>query len=78
MIVYSGIKNDFLHAVEMDSIAQEIEESIYTKMHRKTARNEFRSWENSLEYMYKVLNDQQYQKILVLRLSIISLKHLRE
>ena len=27
-------------------------------MHRKTARNEFRSWENSLEYMYKVLNDQ--------------------
>lgn len=58
MIVYSGIKNDFLHAVEMDSIAQEIEETIYTKMHRKTARNEFRSWENSLEYMYKVLNDQ--------------------
>ena len=35
MIVYSGIKNDFLHAVEMDSIAQEIEETIYTKMHRK-------------------------------------------
>lgn len=58
MIVYSGIKNDFLDAVEMDSIAQEIEETIYTKMHRKTARNEFRSWENSLEYMYKVLNDQ--------------------
>lgn len=78
MIVYSGIKNDFLHAVEMDSIAQEIEETIYTKMHRKTARNEFCSWENSLEYMYKVLNDQQYQKILVLRLSIIFLKHLKE
>ena len=32
--------------------------NIYTKMHRCTARNEFRSWENSLEYMYKVLNDQ--------------------
>lgn len=78
MIVYSGIKNDFLHAVEMDSIAQEIEETIYTKMHRKTARNEFRSWENSLEYMYKVLMIRQYQKILVLLLSIISLKHLRE
>ena len=26
-------------------------------MHRKSARSEFRSWENSLEYMYKVLND---------------------
>ena len=57
MIVYSGIKKDFLTAVEQDSIAAEIEENIYTKMHRRTAQNEFRSWENSLEYMYKVLND---------------------
>lgn len=57
MIVYSGIKNEFLIAVEQDSIAKEIEENIYNKMHKKTAQNEFRSWENSLEYMYKVLND---------------------
>ncbi len=57
MIVYSGNKSDFLTAVEKDSIAEEIEEKIYSKMHRRTAQNEFRSWENSLEYMYKVLND---------------------
>ena len=57
MIVYSGLKSDFLSAVEEDSIATEIEENIYSKMHRRTAQNEFRSWENSLEYMYKVLND---------------------
>lgn len=57
MIVYSGTKNDFLTAVEDDSIAEEIEKSIYEKMHRSTGRSEFRSWENSLEYMYKVLND---------------------
>ena len=57
MIVYSGLKSDFLYAVEQDSIATEIEENIYSKMHRKSARSEFRSWENSLEYMYKVLND---------------------
>ena len=57
MIVYSGLKSDFLSAVEEDSIAAEIEENIYSKMHRRTAQNEFRSWENSLEYMYKVLND---------------------
>ena len=57
MIVYSGIKREFLTAVEQDSIAAEIEENIYNKMHRRTAQNEFRSWENSLEYMYKVLND---------------------
>ena len=57
MIVYSGLKSDFLTAVEQDSIATEIEENIYNKMHRKSAQNEFRSWENSLEYMYKVMND---------------------
>ena len=58
MIVYSGTKSDFLTSVEADSIAEEIEDNIYKKMHRRTAQNEFRSWENSLEYMYKVLNDK--------------------
>ena len=57
MIVYDGIKTDFLRSVEQDTIALEIEENIYQKMNRHTARSEFRSWENSLEYMYKVLND---------------------
>lgn len=57
MIVYSGLKGDFLSSVEQDSIAAEIEENIYSKMHRRSAQSEFRSWENSLEYMYKVLND---------------------
>ena len=57
MLVYDGIKTDFLRSVELDTIADEIEESIYEKMNRHTVRNEFRSWENSMEYMYKVLND---------------------
>lgn len=58
MIVYSGLKSHFLSSVEQDSIAAEIEENIYSKMHRRSAQSEFRSWENSLEYMYKVLNDK--------------------
>ncbi|MCI5495084.1 MAG: DUF2075 domain-containing protein [Roseburia sp.] len=57
MIVYQGNKTDFLTSVEEDTIAVEIERNIYEKMKRHTAANEFRSWENSLEYMYKVLND---------------------
>lgn len=57
MIVYDGTKLDFLKSVELDTIAYEIEENIYTKMNRHTVKNEFRAWENSLEYMYKVLND---------------------
>ncbi|MDO4168869.1 MAG: DUF2075 domain-containing protein [Lachnospiraceae bacterium] len=57
MIVYDGTKSDFLTSVENDTIAVEIEMNIYNKMKRHTAQNEFRAWENSLEYMYKVLND---------------------
>lgn len=59
MLVYDGTKNEFLRSVEMDTIALEIEENLFTKMHRSTAKNEFRSWENSLQYMYKVLNDKE-------------------
>ncbi len=59
MIVYDGSKEDFLNSVENDTIAVEIENNIYTKMRRRTAANEFRAWENSLEYMYKVLNDKE-------------------
>ena len=57
MLVYEGTKVDFLISVEQDTIAYQIEQSIYEKMNRHTAQNEFRAWENSLEYMYKVLND---------------------
>ncbi len=57
MIVYDGNKTDFLVSVENDTIAVEIEKNIYMKMKKRTAANEFRSWENSLQYMYKVLND---------------------
>ena len=56
MIVYSGDKSSFMHSVENDTIAIEIEEMIFRLMGRKTPKAEFRSWENSLSYMYKVLN----------------------
>lgn len=59
MLVYEGVKEEFLKSVEDDLIAEEIENTIYQKMNRRTAKNEFRSWENSLEYMYKVLNDKE-------------------
>ena len=57
MIVYDGIKTDFLTSCEKDTIAIEIEENILSKMGKHTPKAEFRSWENSLNYMYKVLND---------------------
>ncbi len=59
MLIYDGTKKDFFQSVEQDTIAIEIEKNIYEKMNHRTARNEFRAWENSLEYMYKVLNDNK-------------------
>ena len=57
MIIYSGSKADFMVQVEEDTIAYTIRDNTLEKMHRKTPDAEFRSWVNSLEYMYKVLND---------------------
>lgn len=57
MIIYSGSKADFMVQVEEDTIAYTIRDNILEKMYRKTPDAEFRSWVNSLEYMYKVLND---------------------
>ena len=57
MIIYSGSKADFMNEVVEDTIAYSIRDNIQEKMHRKTGEAEFRSWVNSLEYMYKVLND---------------------
>ncbi|MCR5203824.1 MAG: DUF2075 domain-containing protein [Lachnospiraceae bacterium] len=58
MIVYDGLKTDFLSSCEKDTIAIEIEENILSRMGKHTPKAEFRSWENSLNYMYKVLNDK--------------------
>lgn len=58
MIIYNGSKSDFMTEVEEDTIAYSIRDSILKKMHRRTGEAEFRSWVNSLEYMYKVLNDE--------------------
>ena len=59
MIIYSGSKSDFMNEVVEDTIAYTIRDNILAKMHRTTGDSEFRSWVNSLEYMYKVLNDDE-------------------
>ncbi len=59
MIVYDGLKTDFLQSCENDTIAMQIEENVLEKLGKHTPKAEFRSWENSLNYMYKVLNDDE-------------------
>ena len=59
MIVYDGLKNDFLQSVENDTIAMEIEQNILEKLGRRTVANDFLAWDNSMQYMYKVMNDPE-------------------
>ena len=48
MIVYDGLKSDFLRSVENDTIAIEIEANVRQKMGLHPSKNEFQSWNNSL------------------------------
>ncbi|MBM7000928.1 DUF2075 domain-containing protein [bacterium] len=57
MLVYTGTKKSFMRDVEDDNIAPIIEKAVLQKMHRTTGSPEFRSWQNSMQYMYKVVND---------------------
>ena len=55
MIVYEATKQEFMEHVEKDEIAVRIYEAYKDKIGR-TAENEINSWNNSMNYMYKVLN----------------------
>lgn len=58
MIVYQEAKKQFLHDVRVDLIEEKIEQKVRERLHRKTAHNEFLSWMNSMQYMYKVMEDR--------------------
>lgn len=58
MIVYQEAKKQFLHDVRLDLIEEKIEQKVRERLHRKTAHNEFLSWMNSMQYMYKVMEDR--------------------
>jgi hypothetical protein len=59
MIIYQASKQEFLRSVEEDEIADEIEKQVHEKMHRKSALSEYHSWNNSMQFMYKVLLDEK-------------------
>ena len=62
MIVYQETKQQFLDDVRLDLIEEKIEEKVRGKLHKKTAYNEFLSWMNSMQYMYKVMEDKRIPK----------------
>ena len=58
MIVYQEAKKQFLHDVRLDLIEDKIEQKVRERLHKKTASNESMSWMNSMQYMYKVMEDK--------------------
>ena len=58
MIVYEATKEEFCDSVLIGSITDEIYD-VYREKIGKSAKSQIRSWENSMEYMYKVLNDSE-------------------
>lgn len=55
MIVYRASKLEFMEHVENDIISLEIDKKYKEKIGKSNYR-EFKSWDNSMQYMYKVLN----------------------
>lgn len=58
MIVYEATKDEFIHDVFMDQVVDKIHTK-YTEKIGRVNESELRSWENSLLYMSRVLNDKE-------------------
>lgn len=56
MIIYRATKKQFVDDVFNNTIASNIDEAFYEHLGRHTSPNEVRSWENSMQFMYKVVN----------------------
>ena len=56
MIIYKENKKQFVADVFNDCIEEKINKMMIEKMHRHTGEAEYRSWANSMQYMYKVMD----------------------
>lgn len=61
MIVYEATKSEFLRDVFHDELVNNICRNYNAKIGRINER-EVRAWDNSMQYMYKVLSDQEIPK----------------
>ena len=59
MIVYEATKAEFCQSVFDQTIVDEIYAMFQEKLGRKTSEAEIRSWENSMEFMDKILDDSE-------------------
>ena len=59
LLVYSGEKSQFLDDVLNDRIENSIEDQMMKTLHRRVGKSEKDSWRNSMQYMFKVLGDEE-------------------
>ena len=57
MLVYQATKREFMDDAESDAIVRRISDEFQKRLHRPNP-GEVRAWQNSMQYMYKVLNTQ--------------------
>ena len=57
MIVYESTKQLFVEDVVQDRIEENIDRKFYEKMGYHTSESERKAWNNSMQYMMKVLID---------------------
>lgn len=57
MLIYNGLKSDFMSDTENDFLETKLYDAIKNKMNRSTGLSELNSWRNSLKEMYITLND---------------------
>lgn len=59
MLVYQGIKKDFIDDVNLNLIADKIHEKYQEVFHRRSSESQIMSWQNSMQYMRGVLSDDE-------------------
>ncbi|SMO93284.1 hypothetical protein SAMN06265218_1288 [Fodinibius sediminis] len=57
MIVYQADKESFTDDIESGGVEESISYMYESRLNRRVSNSEKRSWKNSLQYMYMVLND---------------------
>ncbi len=58
MLVYEGIKSDFINDVNLNMIVDKIYDR-YRQFFGRTSESQLNSWKNSMQYMRGVLDDQE-------------------
>ena len=59
MIIYEGIKKDFINDVNLNLIVDKIHNKYFEVLHKHSSPSEIMSWQNSLQCMRGVLDDSQ-------------------